>query len=238
MASIADRQAAQPRFSWDPNVPATAFWADLPYYEVAGHFTRCFDASEISSMDLDSRQGLPPTEKTKLLYGILVDKLDKRGKQEGGIEAFKASSFEEWRDLNGAKFSIEDDLGMPEAEATARLMIKNPRNGKDDAGSKMCLIKILTDKGSYEEAEQLSEGVIQELENHPKLGRASPQVMGQVRNLIALRWKQGKMEEAKVLIADGHKRIDEMAETDFAKYVDEEREELNDVVKKLQLISQ
>lgn len=49
---MVDEARQEPRFSWDYNVPNTAFWNSLDYRTGRG-FLSCYDQGEISLMYLD-----------------------------------------------------------------------------------------------------------------------------------------------------------------------------------------
>ena len=67
------------------------------------------------------------------------------------------------------------------------------------------------------------------------LGRTSPQALGNQRMLITTVGRQGRFDDANKLLAEGYELVEEMGQGRFAKYVDEEREALDEVKKDLDM---
>lgn len=98
-----------------------------------------------------------------------------------------------------------------------------------DLGSMNNLCEILAQHNQLAEAEKLTRALIPLEEDHPRLGKNSPQVLGARRKLMEVLAKQGRYDEAKVLNEEGYRIIDTMKDGPFAGYEEEEIEAMDEV---------
>ncbi|KAF7347334.1 putative tetratricopeptide tpr repeat protein [Mycena venus] len=90
--------------------------------------------------------------------------------------------------------------------------------------------------GEYAEAERLEREVLPWMQTHERLGKGSLQALGTTRRIIETMWKQGgsKVEEARRLAEEAAELVKAMGMSKFAKYQEEERQMLRDLMAQLE----
>ncbi|KAK7063718.1 hypothetical protein R3P38DRAFT_2819952 [Favolaschia claudopus] len=223
----------QPKFSWDYDVPDTPFWRDLPF--VAGrNFLTCYTDSEISELNLDGT--LPVPSKLSLLLSHLETRLAQRKAAASPVELHIADP-DEWQRLMLGIQTMQSQLKMlPEEAETLRIMLATSQGNSRLSWLNMTAAYKLQ-IGEYAEAEALERQVLPWMQTSERMGPDSPQALGTTRRIIEAMWKQGgsKVGEARKLAAETAELIEAMGTSKFAKYQDEERQMLQEVLAQLDI---
>lgn len=139
-----------------------------------------------------------------------------------------------WINLLLGIATVQKFLGMPgEEEETISTLIATTE-GRIQVSWLNMMASLSLRNGNFASAEDAARQVLPVMQTHEKCGVDSPQAFGTTRTIIAAMWKQGKAEEVKQLIGETFALIDGMGNSKFAKYQDEEREMLQDLVGKLE----
>ncbi|KAK5126473.1 hypothetical protein LTR85_010709 [Meristemomyces frigidus] len=228
---MSDTARQAPKFPWDYDVPATAFWNSLDY-RTARAFLSCYTEPEIARMDLDD--SLTPDERLKHLRSILNYTFEAKTNEVTPASLCDVDHAS-WSSLKMALGAVEHDLGNADAyEAITREMYDKGANGGKDMSALHRLSGLLEQSGRYAEAEAAAREVLPWLQGHALLGCAeSPQALGCMRVLVSSTWKQKRYVEAEKWITKCRSAIEKMRTGRFAKYHDEEKEQLESDVEAL-----
>jgi len=227
----AQEKPQQQKFDWDYDVPDTPFWRDLPF--VAGrNFLTCYSASEIEDINFDGTLSVP--EKFTFLLSLLEARLETR-KAAAFPVSLHTADYPEWSNLMLGIQTMQSQLGMPEEADTLRVMLETSQGNQRVSWLNM-LGGFKLRQGEYVEAERLEREVLPFMQTHERLGKDSPQALGTTRRIIEAMWKQGgsKVEEARRLAEETAELVEGLRTSKFAKYQEEERQMLRDLVAQLE----
>jgi len=221
---------ANTKFVWDFDVPEGPFWADLEM-TVARNFLTCFTPEEQQAMTFDGT--LPKDEKLELLLARSHAKMA----QESAAAAPKPlweADFQKWANLQLSLYTMNLNLDRLDAcEAVLREWADRGTTDIARAVTRNMLSTVKEKQGHYAEAEALARGVLPWMQTHERLGVDSPQAFGTTRSIIRAVWKQGRYAEAEVLVDDYDRLVDNMGDSKFVKYQDDERRYLAELMEQL-----
>jgi hypothetical protein len=208
-------------FSWEYPVPKNAFWNDLKFV-VGRNFLQSFSLEEFEKLPIDPESTQDRNTKLELLLELLRQKLASEDALVAP-ETFYDVDYPAWDTLWLAIFTMQDELGHPNAEQTIRMMFDRRKN-KDNLSHLHTLSVLLFDKGEYAEAEEVERPVLVWLDR--RLGKDSPQALGSRRIIARSIWKQGleRRSEADRFFLEVKEIIDGMSGGKYAVYQDEQRE--------------
>ncbi|KAF2771675.1 hypothetical protein EJ03DRAFT_252824, partial [Teratosphaeria nubilosa] len=148
--------------------------------------------------------------------------LDTKQKQ-AAPEPLRTADYASWTSLMMSLGCMEHELGNPSTyEAITRELVESGPNDTKNMPALQSLSWLFEDTGRYAEAEAAAREVLLWMEQHPLLGRDSPQALGCMRLLAKSRWKQKRYAEADDWHSQCQLAIARMREGKFAKYCDEE----------------
>jgi tetratricopeptide (TPR) repeat protein len=244
--AAAVQSAQQPQFPWEAPYLTGAFWDGFPdnAHHLARSTGKLITQSDFDKLPLDSEGDVK--HKQAQLHDILELHIPDSNKPE----TLAPEEYRRWLTRVFLLSSLERELGRDaEAESRLRRAItawearraadperKDPitKDTASDLSALSNLAYLLNSRGRYAEAEIVARQALPLFYDKPELGRTSPQAMGNLRMLVAVVGRQGRFHEAMVLLEDGYERVEEMANGKFAKYVDEEREALDEVKTELE----
>ncbi|OBT67786.1 hypothetical protein VE03_03478 [Pseudogymnoascus sp. 23342-1-I1] len=220
-----------PNFSWEYPLPENRFWSGLPFV-VGRNFLSNFSAEEIEHLPIDPNSTLGKDKKLELLLDLLKRRLAEKD-LAAAPETYYDFDFAGWDKLWLGIFTMQDELGYPEAEQTTRMMCDRRKN-KSNLSHFHTLAGILVAKGEYVEGEEMERKVKYWLEE--RLGKDSPQALGASRIIIKAVWKQGleRRREAEELVDDTRQIIRQMGNGQFGVYQQMERDMFENLVEGLQ----
>ncbi|KAF7290543.1 hypothetical protein MIND_01294400 [Mycena indigotica] len=214
-------------FGWETPIPINAFWDDIQY-SVARSFIDAFTGPELDALPLDTSGSVSLPQKLELLLGILRARLEKEEaeSQAAHTKSLYESDYDRWYDLQLAMYAYEDALNLyHEAEERVRMMVQTRPEGLSNAGPSHMLAGTLVRAKKYAEAEEVEKPVCAWMDQHPRLGKDSPQAINSRRFIIQAIWFQGaaRRAEAERLIAELQEIVEGMGAGKFAIYQEEER---------------
>jgi len=215
-------------FTWEYPVPDNAFWNDLKFV-VGRNFLSSFSSpEEISQLPIDPNSTQSKSEKLQLLLRLLQEKIAARDAQ-ASPQTFYDVDYEAWDTAWLAVYTMQYELGLPEAEQTIRMLIDRRKN-KANLSHFHSLAALLFDKGRYAEAEETERPVLDWLVG--RLGDTSPQALGSRRIIARSIWKQGpeRRAEAEALFEQVKRFIEESGSGKYAVYKDEQMEETEKMI--------
>jgi hypothetical protein len=220
-------------FSWEAPVPVNSFW-DAFEYCTARSFLCNFSAEELRQLPIDPDSTDIYQEKAKLLLKLLQTKLAEEESASwslSGCELFE-SDYNRWYDLWQAVYAYQNELNLPEAEETVRMLVARNRDKSSEVRPRHMLAEYLVKNGGYKEAEDIEFPVCAWMDARPHLGKESPQAINARRILVRALWGQGqpRRHEAEELLAEIEALVDGMADGKFGVYQQEERR-LNELLK-------
>lgn len=219
--------AQEPRFQWDVIVPDTPFWNSLDY-SVGRAFVPNFTEDELSQMSLDP--SVSQDEKVYLLRKILAETLAAKERNAAPLP-LQQIDHRAWRGLKGSISSMDNFVGdHSHDEELAREFYENGPNGTKDMSALIMLAHIQLRAGKLSDAEATAKQVLPWIQDHEKLGPDSPQALGSMRLLVTCIWQQGRQAEAESWVEKCKESIERLGRSQFAKYYEEEKEELESVV--------
>jgi hypothetical protein len=221
----------RPDFSWEYPVPDDEFWNTLKY-ATSRNFFQSFTPEELAPMKFDPK--LNQTEKLQLLSKLLQDKLAFKDAEHAPKHLYVVN-YPLWMKIMVAQWSMQHDLDNEEEleKISLDMLDKNP--DPKNLSALNILVHLREKQGRYKEAgETLRADVLPWMRNHETLGVDSPQALGTMRRLVVCAWKQGKVNEAKALIAETSTLIDGMTDGKFSVYQEDEKRYLADTVADLE----
>ena len=223
-------QTAQPKYSWDYDVPDDPFWKDLPF-TTARNFLSCYTPQELEDMSFPP---LPePVDKWKLLLSRLEDKWEATKSRYDPAPVYQANN-KAWMDLRLAMWTVLHEL--KEMDAAIAILNEMSAHGtyNNQMSAKNMLAGLYTELGRFAEAEVMGKECLTWLRELPQCGPKSPMALGCQRRLLEAIFKQGKEEEAKDIEVKMEDLIQGLSGHQFEKYQDEEQQMLKDKIKELQ----
>jgi len=212
---IATHEAAS-SFSWEAPVPVNRFWDSIDYC-TARNFLICFSDAELEQLPIDVDNADDTATKLHLLLTLLKDKISREGEA-----MLREQDYDKWHALHLALFGLQGVLDLPEAEDTIQLLVTHSKN---KFVTQHMMSDYLLKIGKYKEAEEGERTVLEWMENHPKLGRDSPQAINARRILVRALWGQGedRRTEAQEILEEVERIVEEEMEAGrFAVYREEE----------------
>ena len=218
-------------FPWEHPVPENKFWNDLSF--VTGrNFLQSFSVEEVEQLPIDPESHLPKDEKLKQLLVLLHEKLA-REDAAAAPQTYYDVDFKGWNTLQLGVYTMQDQLELPEAEPTLRMMV-DKRKDKSNLSHLHTLASLLLKQGKYVEAEEAARPVCDWLDG--LVGKNSPQALGSRRMIAQAVWRQGpsRHAEAARLFAEIKELIATMDGGRFAVYKDEELEMVEKLINDLE----
>ncbi|KAK6442778.1 hypothetical protein LTR95_000981 [Oleoguttula sp. CCFEE 5521] len=214
------------RFYWDFDLPSDPFWQAVGW-KPARMFFVCFSQAEINSMDLASKPA--PSQSDK--FELLLQQYEAASKTVGSSD----SDYEKRNNLAMGRANLLPLLGRAEeGDAILKEMLAKPDpSGKPQIATMHNLATRVAERGDYAEAEMMVLELLPMEETDPRLGPHSPQALSLLRLLTEARYWLGKSELAKESFQRLVKLTDEAKETRFRKYECDEKELIDELVKKL-----
>jgi hypothetical protein len=208
------------KFAWEYPVPTNAFWNDLPF-TLSRNFLSNYAEEEIRDLPIDGDSKLPKNKRLELLDDLLKERLTAKN-NAAAPKTFYDVDYPGWDRLWLGISSIQQELGLPEAEQTLRMMCER-RKDKSNLSHFHNLAGLLLAKGEYHEAETTETEVKVWLES--KLGKDSPQALGAGRILVEAVWKQGveRRMDAERLLGEMREVVEGMGDGSFGMYQEDER---------------
>ena len=159
-----------PNFPWEYLVPDNQFWSGLPFV-VGRNFLSNFTAEEVEHLPIDPNCNLGKGKKVNLLLNLLKSRLAERD-STAAPETYYDIEFPGWDKLWVGIFTMQHELGHPEAEQTMRRMCDRSKD-ESNLSHFHTLAGMLVARGEYVEGEVMERKVKPWLEE--KLGKDSPQ---------------------------------------------------------------
>ncbi|KAJ5406385.1 hypothetical protein N7465_007669 [Penicillium sp. CMV-2018d] len=234
---IATAEAAK-SFSWEAPVPVNRFWDSFSYC-IARNFLGNFSDSELEQLALDPA-GIDPDStadqqtKLQLILQLLKRKLENEEAAVSQHQSFYEVDYKRWYALWQGIYSLENELDLPQAEETVRMLVEK-RPDKSNIVPLHMLAEHLVKVGKYKEAEETELPVCEWMDSRPHLGKTSPQALNARRIIARALWGQGpsRRPEAEELVAMIRSLVDGMGESKFGVYREEERKLNEDMVAQL-----
>ncbi|KAJ5958808.1 uncharacterized protein N7479_005958 [Penicillium vulpinum] len=217
-------------FSWEAPVPVNHFWDSFSYC-TARNFLGNFSNSELEQLASDPA-GIDPENtadqqaKLQLLLQLLRNKLAKKEAETSPPGSLYEVDYKQWYELWQGIFMFENELDLPQAEETVRMLVKK-RPDESNVVPPHMLADYLVKVGKYKEAEEVEQPVREWMDARPHLGPASPQALNARRIIARALWGQGRRAEAEALVAKIRELVDGMTGSKFGIYQEEEAR-LND----------
>ncbi len=217
-------------FPWEYPVPDNKFWNDLPFV-VGRNFLLNFSAEEIEQLPIDPDSALEKDQKLELLDELLHKRLAAQD-SAAAPNTFYDVDYAGWDKLWLGIFTMQQELGRPEAEPTMRMMCDR-RKDNANLSHFHTLAGLLLARGEYAEAEGMEKDVKVWLEE--KIGKDCPQALGAWRIIAQAVWKQGlsRRTEAEQLLDEMKGIIDQMSSGPFVVYQKQERELFEKMIESL-----
>ncbi|OJJ67565.1 hypothetical protein ASPBRDRAFT_134965 [Aspergillus brasiliensis CBS 101740] len=214
---------------WEKPVPVSPFWNSIDY-SIARNFLANFSSAELAQLPIDEDSSADQRCKLLLLLRLLQRKLDQKEAATSPPQTLYVSDYQQWYRLWQGIYALQDELNLPEAEQTVRMLVEKTPYKTNVVPSHM-LAEHLVKVGKYEEAEWTERPICAWMDARPHLGPSSPQALNARRLIAQAVWGQGpsRRSEAEALIAEIHWIVEEMGEGQFAVYQAEERR-LNQVM--------
>ena len=120
-ANVGQSAPAQ-SFSWEAPVPVNRFWDTISYC-ISRNFLDNFSDSELGDLPIDPESNATNEEKFHLLLQLLHEKL---GKEEAAADPtpLYELDYKRWNSLWQAIYVFQNELGLPETEATLRILVE------------------------------------------------------------------------------------------------------------------
>ncbi|CAN8100539.1 unnamed protein product [Discula destructiva] len=233
--SAANLKSSQqgPKFAWDHDVPDTPFWRDVDF-RISATFLSCFESHELEAIPFDANANLDEPDKLRFLLGFVQSKYT-ACEAAAEPEKLHVADPAAWGLLMKSLVALYGHLGLQDEEARTIHTMLSVLTGDN----RIQWLNILSDLelrlGHFVQAETLIRGVLPWMQTQANLGVDSPQAMGATRRLIESLWMQGesKREEARHYIAELSGLIEGLRDSKFAKYQDEERGMLEELLSRL-----
>ncbi|KAJ6128299.1 hypothetical protein N7471_009516 [Penicillium samsonianum] len=235
---IATAEAAK-SFSWEAPVPVNSFW-DSFSYPTARNFLGNFSDPELEQLAIDS-VGIDPNNtadqqtKLQLLLQLLRNKLAKEEAATSPPQSLHEVDYKRWNGLWQGIYTLENELGLPQAEETVRMLVEK-RPDESNVVPPHMLAEHLVKVGKYKEAEEIARPVCEWMDARPHLGKASPQALSARRIIARALWGQGpsRRSEAEALVAEIGELVAGMGGSRFDIYQEEEARLKKELVADLQ----
>lgn len=144
------------KFIWEYPVPTNAFWNDLPF-TLGRNFLSNYSEEEIQSLPIDGDSTLPKEKKLELLHKLLKEGLTAKD-NAAAPQTFYDVDYPAWDRLYLGIVSIQQELSLPEAEKTLRMMCEL-RTDRSNLSHFHNLAGLLLAKGEFHEAETMEKEV-------------------------------------------------------------------------------
>ncbi|RAK99975.1 uncharacterized protein BO80DRAFT_426051 [Aspergillus ibericus CBS 121593] len=224
-------------FPWEVPVPVNPFWDSIEYCTARGFIVN-FTDSERESLPLDTSSTAEQDTKLRLLLQLLKDKLAQEESSTTPPQSLYEKDYQRWYRLWSGIYTIQNDLDLPEAEQTVRMLVEKRPDPENIVPVHM-LAGYLLKVGKYEEAEKTARPVCAWMDAVPRLGKGSPQALNARRFIAKAVWFQGveRREEAEGLVKELQGLVDGMGGGKFEVYQEEERRLNGELLADLGLVS-
>ena len=190
---VATSEAAK-AFSWEAPVPVNRFWDSFEYC-IARNFLGNFLDHELEQLPIDQDSADDQQTKLQLLLPLLKDKLAKEEAATSQPQSLYERDYQRWYSLWQGIYVIENQLDLPEAEQTVRMLVE--RTDKSNVVPPHMLAEHLVRVGKYKEAEDTERPVCAWMDTRPHLGKASPQAINARRIIAQALWFQGSLKASR-----------------------------------------
>jgi hypothetical protein len=211
-------------FVWENPVPVNKFWDSFLYCD-ARTFLSSFSEQELEELPIDPNSSQDHRAKVEFLLQLLREKLAKKEAATEPPQSLYEKDFKQWNDLWRGIYAFENQLDLPQAEDTIRMIV---RKRQDQSNLSVChmLADHLVKVGKYAEAEETERPVCAWMDEHPSLGKDSPQSINARRIIAKALWFQGetRRSEAEAMVAEIHALAEGMGDGKFGVYQETERE--------------
>jgi hypothetical protein len=228
-------------FPWDFQKPKTAFWDDIEWN--AGRcFFHAFPNRQLAESSLEAKiEGglvLPSHDKLQILLDILQQRLEgeeARAAASVPPTTFRDANYNTWMSLLHGIHVLQGFADAQEEKEKIMLMLMEAQapDGSKNLSEHHGMCFQLVEKGEYAEAEAMGLEVLDWLQSHRLCGPSSPQALSIRRLLVRTAWKTGAKDKAQERIGELRVLVDGLPQGKFAKYTDEERDMLNELVAEL-----
>ncbi|RAK71473.1 uncharacterized protein BO72DRAFT_503328 [Aspergillus fijiensis CBS 313.89] len=157
MGEVATSEEAR-QVSWEAPVPVNRFWDSFRYC-VARIFLGDFTDPELRQLPIVPDSSQDQTTKVRLLLTLLQAKLATAQAASSPSQPLYETDYKRWYGLWQAVCVMQDELHLPEAEDTVRLLV-NPRPDNSNVVSPHMQAEHLVKIGKYEEAEKVEGPVL------------------------------------------------------------------------------
>lgn len=210
-------------FPWEAPVPINQFWDSFDYC-TARNFLGNFSDQELEQLPIDQGSTSSHREKLQLLLRLLQEKLTEEEAAAVSQQSIYKVDYKRWYNLWQGIYTYEDQLDLPQAEETVRMLVRT-RPSESNVVPPHMLANHLVKVGKYKEAEDTERPVSAWMDAQPSLGRDSPQAINARRIIAKALWFQGpsRRAEAEALVAEIQEIVDGMGDSKFGMYQEEER---------------
>ncbi|PWY81592.1 hypothetical protein BO94DRAFT_536859 [Aspergillus sclerotioniger CBS 115572] len=224
-------------FPWEAPIPVDPFWDSFEYC-TARSFLSNFTDDELAKLPIDAYSTADHQTKLGLLLQLLNDKLTQEEAATSPPQSLYEADYKRWYSLWSGIFTIQNNLNLPEAEQTVRMLVEK-RPDPNNVDPSHMLAEYLVKVGKYEEAEETAKPVCAGMDALPRLGKDSPQALNARRFIAKAVWFQGpgRREEAEALVAELKGLVDGMGAGKFGVYQEEERRLNGEMLAELGLVA-
>ncbi|KAJ5629822.1 hypothetical protein N7528_003479 [Penicillium herquei] len=210
-------------FVWETPIPNTPFWDSWTYKDAYPILT-AITVEELEPYDLDTKYGTASQEKKyAVILDILREKLHREEMKGAMPEDFYTNDYKNWGRLWLAISSVNMRLGrVNEAEAGHRILVDRRQDPNNIVPINNLAAFLVRHTTRYAEGKALAQKSVAWLDN--RLGKASLQSIGARKNIAEADWKDGNHEEADKMITEIFELVEELKETKFSMYAEDEKE--------------
>ncbi|KAH8671410.1 hypothetical protein BX600DRAFT_537730 [Xylariales sp. PMI_506] len=211
-------------FPWEAPVPVNRFWDSFDYCN-ARNFLVHFSDEDLKQLPINQESSDDHREKNKL------------AEEEAATsppQSLYKTNYKRWYGLWQGIYTYQDQLNLPEAEDTVRMLVRT-RPDESNVVPPHMLAAHFVKIGNFEEAEETERPVLKWMDERPSLGKELPQAINARRIIEQALWFQGpsRRHEAETLVAEIHTITDGMGEGKFGIYQEEEKQLNQEMVSKL-----
>ncbi|KAH8703329.1 hypothetical protein BGW36DRAFT_369179 [Talaromyces proteolyticus] len=206
-------------FSWEAPVPVNAFWDSFKHF-AARSFPDNFSDPERNQLPINPNSADDQETKLRPLLQLLQAKLAQEEAATSPPQLLHELDYKRWYGLWQGIYVVQNELDLPEAEKTVRMLVDKRLDKTNDIVPPHMLSDHLVKIGKHKEAEETARLVCAWMDAHPRLGRDSPQAI-RLRGIIARAvWLQGasRRVEAEALVGEIRGVVEGMGEGRFAVY--------------------
>ena len=202
-------------------MPVNRFWDSIGYC-ISRNFLGNFSDAELEDLPIDADSDASYKDKIELLLRLLREKAAQE-EAAAAPTSLHQLDYVRWNRLWQAICAIQQELDLPEAEDTLRMLVDKAEDS--NVVPRHMLADYLVKVGKYVEAEETERPICAWMDAQERLGKASPQALNARRIIARALWMQGpsRRAEAEALVAEIKAITENMANGRFAVYQEEER---------------